>query len=154
MTITVLVCALIFILCNFSYYNTIVLFSERTYSFLDGLTCRFTLPPYLTLKNFEGLDLGKMDKVSDICPINLNFNYRFTLPVCSPNGGIIFQTDDSGLASYVAGQVDQSLSWKVSLFFFFFFLKCNTETFYQILFVANKSGCKVASDNHFLAYSS
>ncbi|KAJ4975649.1 hypothetical protein NE237_000755 [Protea cynaroides] len=44
---------------------------------------RFTLPPYLTLKNFEGLDLGKMDK-----------------------------TNDSGLASYVAGQVDQSLNWK------------------------------------------
>ncbi|RWR81809.1 glycolate oxidase [Cinnamomum micranthum f. kanehirae] len=44
---------------------------------------RFTLPPHLTLKNFEGLDLGKMDK-----------------------------TNDSGLASYAAGQVDQSLSWK------------------------------------------
>lgn len=25
---------------------------------------RFTLPPYLTLKNFEGLDLGKMDMVT------------------------------------------------------------------------------------------
>ena len=25
--------------------------------------CRFTLPPFLTLKNFEGLDLGKMDEV-------------------------------------------------------------------------------------------
>ncbi|XP_061978733.1 glycolate oxidase-like isoform X4 [Populus nigra] len=44
---------------------------------------RFTMPPYLTLKNFEGLDLGKMDK-----------------------------TDDSGLASYVAEQIDRSLSWK------------------------------------------
>ncbi|PPR82987.1 hypothetical protein GOBAR_AA37724 [Gossypium barbadense] len=44
---------------------------------------RFTLPPFLTLKNFEGLNLGKMDK-----------------------------TDDSGLASYVAGQIDRSLSWK------------------------------------------
>ncbi|OIT32860.1 PREDICTED: peroxisomal (S)-2-hydroxy-acid oxidase-like isoform X1 [Nicotiana attenuata] len=44
---------------------------------------RFVLPPHLTLKNFEGLELGKMDK-----------------------------TDDSGLASYVAGQVDRSLSWK------------------------------------------
>ncbi|KAK4345260.1 hypothetical protein RND71_035436 [Anisodus tanguticus] len=44
---------------------------------------RFVLPPHLTLKNFEGLDLGKMDK-----------------------------TDDSGLASYVTGQVDRSLSWK------------------------------------------
>ncbi|KAG0468745.1 hypothetical protein HPP92_018073 [Vanilla planifolia] len=44
---------------------------------------RFTLPPFLTLKNFEGLDLGKMDK-----------------------------SDDSGLASYVAGQIDRTLSWK------------------------------------------
>ncbi|XP_011035452.1 PREDICTED: peroxisomal (S)-2-hydroxy-acid oxidase-like isoform X2 [Populus euphratica] len=44
---------------------------------------RFALPPYLTLKNFEGLDLGKMDK-----------------------------TDGSGLASYVAEQTDRSLSWK------------------------------------------
>lgn len=44
---------------------------------------RFVLPPGLTLKNFEGLDLGKMDK-----------------------------TDDSGLTSYVATQIDRSLSWK------------------------------------------
>ncbi|KAK7284007.1 hypothetical protein RIF29_13758 [Crotalaria pallida] len=44
---------------------------------------RFTLPSHLTLKNFEGLDLGKLDK-----------------------------TSDSGLASYVAGQVDRSLNWK------------------------------------------
>ncbi|OVA20916.1 FMN-dependent dehydrogenase [Macleaya cordata] len=44
---------------------------------------RFTLPSFLTLKNFEGLDIGKLDK-----------------------------TNDSGLASYVAGQVDRSLSWK------------------------------------------
>ena len=26
--------------------------------------CRFVLPPNLTLKNFEGLDLGKMDQVN------------------------------------------------------------------------------------------
>ncbi|XP_010465339.1 PREDICTED: peroxisomal (S)-2-hydroxy-acid oxidase GLO1 isoform X2 [Camelina sativa] len=44
---------------------------------------RFTLPPNLTLKNFEGLDLGKMDEAAD-----------------------------SGLASYVAGQIDRTLSWK------------------------------------------
>ncbi|CAK9226771.1 unnamed protein product [Sphagnum jensenii] len=44
---------------------------------------RFSLPPHLTLKNFEGLDLGHMEK-----------------------------TSDSGLASYVAGQIDRSLSWK------------------------------------------
>jgi len=44
---------------------------------------RFVLPPNLTLKNFEGLDLGKMD-----------------------------QAADSGLASYVASQIDRTLSWK------------------------------------------
>ncbi|KAG7590572.1 FMN-dependent dehydrogenase [Arabidopsis suecica] len=44
---------------------------------------RFTLPPNLTLKNFEVLDLGKMD-----------------------------EANDSGLASYVAGQIDRTLSWK------------------------------------------
>ncbi|XP_021904615.1 peroxisomal (S)-2-hydroxy-acid oxidase GLO1 [Carica papaya] len=44
---------------------------------------RFVLPPHLILKNFEGLDLGKIDR-----------------------------TNDSGLASYVASQVDRSLSWK------------------------------------------
>ncbi|CAD6259550.1 unnamed protein product [Miscanthus lutarioriparius] len=43
----------------------------------------FTLPPHLVLKNFEALDLGTMDK-----------------------------TNDSGFASYVAGQVDRTLSWK------------------------------------------
>ncbi|KAK7319130.1 hypothetical protein RJT34_03844 [Clitoria ternatea] len=44
---------------------------------------RFTLPPNLVLKNFEGLDLGKLER-----------------------------TDDSGLASYVARQTDRSLNWK------------------------------------------
>ncbi|KAG2315722.1 hypothetical protein Bca52824_018844 [Brassica carinata] len=44
---------------------------------------RFTFPPNLTLKNFEGLDLGKMD-----------------------------EANDSGLASYVTGQIDRTLSWK------------------------------------------
>ncbi|EFJ29328.1 hypothetical protein SELMODRAFT_266585 [Selaginella moellendorffii] len=44
---------------------------------------RFVLPGHLTLKNFDGLDLGKMDK-----------------------------SQDSGLATYVAGQIDRSLSWK------------------------------------------
>ncbi|KAM3204121.1 glycolate oxidase isoform X1 [Capsicum annuum] len=44
---------------------------------------RFNLPPNLSLKNFEGLDIGKLNKA-----------------------------EDSGLASYVAGQVDRSLSWK------------------------------------------
>ncbi|CAH2062504.1 unnamed protein product [Thlaspi arvense] len=44
---------------------------------------RFAMPPHLTLKNFEGLDLGRIDKI---------------------NG--------SGLAQYAADQVDQSLNWK------------------------------------------
>ncbi|KAG8385265.1 hypothetical protein BUALT_Bualt03G0024000 [Buddleja alternifolia] len=44
---------------------------------------RFALPSNLTLKNFEGLDLGTVDR-----------------------------TNDSGLASYVADQVDRSLNWK------------------------------------------
>ncbi|KAJ0264051.1 (S)-2-hydroxy-acid oxidase GLO1 [Hirschfeldia incana] len=44
---------------------------------------RFTLPPNLTRKNFEGVDLGK-----------------------------IYEDNDSGLASYVAGQIDRTLSWK------------------------------------------
>uniref|UniRef100_A0A0D3CK92 (S)-2-hydroxy-acid oxidase n=1 Tax=Brassica oleracea var. oleracea TaxID=109376 RepID=A0A0D3CK92_BRAOL len=44
---------------------------------------RFTLPPNLALKNFEGLDLGKMG-----------------------------EANDSGLASYVDGQIDRTLSWK------------------------------------------
>ncbi|XP_030552424.1 glycolate oxidase 1-like isoform X2 [Rhodamnia argentea] len=44
---------------------------------------RFALPPNLTLKNFEGLDIGKMDRAND-----------------------------SGLATYAAEQVDRSLSWK------------------------------------------
>ncbi|CAI5517107.1 unnamed protein product [Closterium sp. Naga37s-1] len=47
---------------------------------------RFVLPPHLTLKNFEGLNLGSMDK-----------------------------SQESGLSSYVAGQIDRSLSWKLPL---------------------------------------
>ncbi|XP_050899848.1 glycolate oxidase isoform X3 [Lathyrus oleraceus] len=44
---------------------------------------RFTMPPHLELKNYEGLKPGKLDK-----------------------------TDDSDLAFYVAAQNDQSLNWK------------------------------------------
>ncbi|XP_020585350.1 peroxisomal (S)-2-hydroxy-acid oxidase-like [Phalaenopsis equestris] len=44
---------------------------------------RFVLPPSLIFKNFEGLDLGTMEK-----------------------------TNDSGIASYFANQIDRSLSWK------------------------------------------
>ncbi|XP_019103005.1 glycolate oxidase 1 isoform X2 [Beta vulgaris subsp. vulgaris] len=49
----------------------------------DDIKNRFALPPHLTLKNFEELGIGKIDR-----------------------------TDDSGLASYVSSQVDRSLSWK------------------------------------------
>ncbi|KAF6162582.1 hypothetical protein GIB67_003128 [Kingdonia uniflora] len=45
---------------------------------------RFILPSNLSLKNFDVLDLETMDR-----------------------------TNDSGLTSYVAGQIDRSLSWKV-----------------------------------------
>ncbi|KAK7359473.1 hypothetical protein VNO77_01433 [Canavalia gladiata] len=31
---------------------------------------RFTLPPHLTFKNFEGLDLGKLDKIDDSGPVS------------------------------------------------------------------------------------
>ncbi|CAA0382413.1 unnamed protein product [Arabidopsis thaliana] len=55
---------------------------------------RFTLPPNLTLKNFEGLDLGKMDEAS--------IYQILSSPIAN----------DSGLASYVAGQIDRTLSWK------------------------------------------
>ena len=44
------------------YLGAVNLLSIR--SFTSGLSYRFTLPPFLTLKNFEGLDLGKMEKVS------------------------------------------------------------------------------------------
>ncbi|XP_028232601.1 (S)-2-hydroxy-acid oxidase GLO1-like isoform X1 [Glycine soja] len=48
---------------------------------------RFTLPPNLVLKNFEGLDLGKLNKIT-------------------------FQTSDSFAASYAAELYDRSLNWK------------------------------------------
>ncbi|PIN04061.1 Glycolate oxidase [Handroanthus impetiginosus] len=44
---------------------------------------RFTLPSYLTIKNFEGLDLATIDR-----------------------------TNDSGFATYVGYQFDRSLNWK------------------------------------------
>jgi hypothetical protein len=40
-----------------------LLFCRMYVIFFNVNPCRFTMPPYLTLKNFEGLDLGKMDKV-------------------------------------------------------------------------------------------
>ncbi|KAG6420757.1 hypothetical protein SASPL_117295 [Salvia splendens] len=70
---------------------------------------RFVLPPGLTLKNFEGLDLGKMDEVSR--PTYLATPHPF---VHAARSHAIFtvQANDSGLASYVAGQIDRTLSWK------------------------------------------
>jgi hypothetical protein len=35
---------------------------------------------------------------------------------------VMYQTNDSGLASYVAGQVDRTLSWKVLLLHYYIFL--------------------------------
>ncbi|RID63696.1 hypothetical protein BRARA_E02680 [Brassica rapa] len=52
---------------------------------------RFTLPPNLALKNFEGLDHGKIDELIII-------KY--------------YPANDSGLASYAGGQIDRTLSWK------------------------------------------
>lgn len=49
--------------------------------FLHILTCRFTLPPFLALKNFEGINLGKMDKVNDILSVislSLSLSIYFT----------------------------------------------------------------------------
>lgn len=79
------------------------------------------MPPYLTLKNFENnLDIGNIDKVGDPSPILLliadqiyisvvifHLTYHFSILVMK------LQTTDSGLASYVAGLFDRSLSWKV-----------------------------------------
>ncbi|CAF1704477.1 unnamed protein product, partial [Brassica napus] len=56
---------------------------NRKFKPLCVLILQIHFAPNLTLKNFEGLDLGKMD-----------------------------EANDSGLASYVAGQIDRTLSWK------------------------------------------
>ncbi|KAI8001339.1 (S)-2-hydroxy-acid oxidase GLO2 [Camellia lanceoleosa] len=57
--------------------------TPRLYQIEADIKNRFSLPSHLTLKNFEGLDLGKIDK-----------------------------TNDSGLTAYFAEQIDQSLNWK------------------------------------------
>lgn len=49
--------------CMFNYCNE---------DYLQNFFCRFVLPPFLTLKNFEGLDLGKMDQVSRISYYKIN----------------------------------------------------------------------------------
>jgi (S)-2-hydroxy-acid oxidase len=76
---------------------------------------RFVLPPNLTLKNFEGLDLGKMDQVctcsfSYLKPI-LHARAAFYVSHLGLELAYV-QAADSGLASYVAGQIDRTLSWK------------------------------------------
>ncbi|CAF1934704.1 unnamed protein product [Brassica napus] len=67
---------------------------------------RFTLPPNLALKNFEGLDLGKMGEVS-IYQIVSSLSIMFLNLLC-----FHMKANDSGLASYVDGQIDRTLSWK------------------------------------------
>ncbi|RWW84558.1 hypothetical protein BHE74_00006823 [Ensete ventricosum] len=57
-----------------------------------------------------GLDLGKMDKVSLRCPCSPSDLMSMFL---AQNVFGEMQADDSGLASYVAGQIDRTLSWKV-----------------------------------------
>lgn len=76
------------------------------------MSCRFNLPPHLVLKNFEALDLGKMDKVYlKLNPYASIYEQNFLILL---NVFYVFiQTNDSGLASYVASQVDRSLSWTV-----------------------------------------
>ncbi|GJN01720.1 hypothetical protein PR202_ga19003 [Eleusine coracana subsp. coracana] len=54
------------------------------YTFFYMPHFRFSLPPDVVLKSFEGIDLGNMDK-----------------------------TNPSGLAAYVASQVESALSWKI-----------------------------------------
>ena len=133
-------------------------------SHFDGSWCRFTLPPYLTLKNFEGLDLGKMDQVRVKCHSMLNSisinNSSITL---SFSVGVWFflQADDSGLASYVAGQIDRTLSWQVTK-------KCHSKfrktmlLLLPLLFGSKQGsiivktsfpGCQVAADHHQVANS-
>ena len=82
------------------------------------MRCRFVLPQFLTLKNFEGLDLGKMDQVRVSLRV-VCISVRFFSPTETDDERRSvwrLQANDSGLASYVAGQIDRTLSWKVCLF--------------------------------------
>jgi (S)-2-hydroxy-acid oxidase len=73
---------------------------------------RFVLPPGLSLKNFEGLDLGKMDQVRASSFLRRLHDDRVVLCFSSLLELAYVQANDSGLASYVAGQIDRTLSWK------------------------------------------
>ena len=93
------------------------------WSLFDGVFYRFTLPSHLVLKNFEGLDLRKLDKVCDyiatfhycyeILKTDGFIHYWSSSCCCYFLFGITFQTSDSNVASYVAGPFDQSFNWKV-----------------------------------------
>lgn len=50
--------------CTFGVLTRVCHASEKLSFLVDSFGCRFSLPPHLTLKNFEGLDLGKVEKVS------------------------------------------------------------------------------------------
>lgn len=47
----------------------------------------------------------------------LNCSWFRCLVTCCSHSYLRLQTDDSGLASYVAGQIDRTLSWKVIVLF-------------------------------------
>uniref|UniRef100_A0A2N9HVR2 (S)-2-hydroxy-acid oxidase n=1 Tax=Fagus sylvatica TaxID=28930 RepID=A0A2N9HVR2_FAGSY len=73
---------------------------------------RFTLPPFLTLKNFEGLDLGKMDEVSDnwdCTTLSLSLLWLQTrLAVEAGAAGIIVSNHGARQLDYV---VKAALGW-------------------------------------------
>lgn len=78
------------------------------------LSCRFILPPSLIFKNFEGLDLGRMEMVW----LFINANWWLCLYHFLNSFAIFEQTNDSGIAAYFANQIDRSLSWKVQYIWF------------------------------------
>ena len=81
------------------------------------------------MKNFEGLDLGKLDKVCDyiatfhywyeILKSDEFFHYwsSYCYNCCYFLFEITFQTSDSFAASYAAELYDRSLNWKVIYIF-------------------------------------
>lgn len=129
------------------------------------MSCRFNLPPHLVLKNFEALDLGKMDKVYlKLNPYASIYEQNFLIFL---NVFYVFiQTNDSGLASYVASQVDRSLSWTVyasipslvlctkqwirnwDTVLVLLALLCGNE---MLMLLMHNAGREVATDNHLVA---
>ena len=131
--------------------NVILRFAKwlRFVSFTCVFISRFVLPPYLTLKNFEGLDLGKMDQVSSThSDINVFEVFRRCLLWTISNNLVSLQANDSGLASYVAGQIDRSLSWKVTPSLGSETLCLGCKNFILWILCWTQTGREVASDHH------